>query len=383
MKEFTFLTKEQVDVFNSVCKYGGMAEVTDFSILLRGAGGKPQSSYYGKNEITGKITGCYWTKSEEYIMPYYERTLDDYYAVYFVDNDADCRYCSKTCNIKGARPVVSYSAIRPFCSNITRSEVSRVFKDTIKAYNKALEAYNKVLEPYNKAWSQEYLDYLGSNSHPYEMSEYEFYQKWKVSHPKPIGPAEPIPSIIDDLACLEVCYGEYPQTIVDEDYSSVLEEAYNKGTLRTTGKAYSAASREIQGFYAVATVNKNYIEYEYNGSKYIRFIANSNCYGLTLSNGVKVKAGNIYWVRVEPIVWIVFAGNDLAFSKKIIFDGVPFTKNSGELYMDNFKKSFIYEFMNNYFAKEIIADRSSSRGACGYNSSKDPEEDANKRVRKM
>lgn len=88
MKEFTFLTKEQVDVFNSVCKYGGMAEVTDFSILLRGAGGKPQSSYYGKNEITGKITGCYWTKSGEYIMPYYERTLDDYYAVYFVDNDA-------------------------------------------------------------------------------------------------------------------------------------------------------------------------------------------------------------------------------------------------------------------------------------------------------
>ena len=75
-----------------------------------------------------------------------------------------------------------------------------------------------------------------------------------------------------------------------------------------------------------------------------------------MSNGVKVKAGNIYWVRVEPIVWIVFAGNDLAFSKKIIFDGVPFTKNSGELYMDNFKKSFIYEFMNNYFAKEIIAD---------------------------
>lgn len=51
--------------------------------------------------------------------------------------------------------------------------------------------------------------------------------------------------------------------------------------------------------------------------------------------------------------------------------------------MDNFKKSFIYEFMNNYFAKEIIADRSSSRGTCGYNSSKDPEEDANKRVRKM
>ena len=40
----------------------------------------------------------------------------------------------------------------------------------------------------------------------------------------------------------EVEYGEYPQTIVDEEYSFELENAYKKGCLRITGKKYTTDS---------------------------------------------------------------------------------------------------------------------------------------------
>ena len=69
MNNFTFLTDEQIygnNKLDIISRYGTKCAITDFSILLRGAGGKPQSSYYGKNEITGKITGCFWTKSRKY-----------------------------------------------------------------------------------------------------------------------------------------------------------------------------------------------------------------------------------------------------------------------------------------------------------------------------
>ena len=41
---------------------------------------------------------------------------------------------------------------------------------------------------------------------------------------------------------LEVEYGEYPQTIVDENYSRELEITYNNASLRTTGKNYTTDS---------------------------------------------------------------------------------------------------------------------------------------------
>ena len=41
---------------------------------------------------------------------------------------------------------------------------------------------------------------------------------------------------------IEVEYGEYPQTIVDEGYSRELERLYNSNNLRTTGKSYTTDS---------------------------------------------------------------------------------------------------------------------------------------------
>ena len=152
----------------------------------------------------------------------------------------------------------------------------------------------------------------------------------------------------------EIIYGEYPQTIVDENYSRELERVYNNGSLKTTGKNYTTDSVSYQdtdtSFRARA-----HTEYEYNGSKYIRFVGDSNCDGEVLSDGRTIRSGNTYWVRVEPIIWLVDERANIALSKKIIFSGVQF-KNRRD-YKGDFDRTDIKQFMDNYFSKEIVSDR--------------------------
>ena len=96
-------------------------------------------------------------------------------------------------------------------------------------------------------------------------------------------------------------------------------------------------------------------EYEYNGSKYIRFVGDSNCDGEVLSDGRTIQSGNTYWVRVEPIILLVDERANIALSKKIIFSGVQFKNRRG--YKDDFDRTDIKQFMDNYFSKEIVSDR--------------------------
>ena len=150
---------------------------------------------------------------------------------------------------------------------------------------------------------------------------------------------------------LEIEYGEYPQTIVDEIYSFELEKEFNNVRLKTTGKSYTTDSiglKDIDTSFRART----HTEYEYNGGKYIRFVGNSNCDGEVLSDGRRIKSGNAYWVRVEPITWLVDEKANIALSKKIIFSGVQF--NIFNFYNGDFDKTDIKEFMDKYFSKEII-----------------------------
>ena len=152
----------------------------------------------------------------------------------------------------------------------------------------------------------------------------------------------------------EILYGEYPQTIVDENYSRELERAYNNGSLRTTGKNYTTDSVRYQD-YDTNFRPRAHTEYEYNGSKYIRFVGDSNCDGEVLSDGRTIQSGNTYWVRVEPITWLVDERANIALSKKLIFSGVQF-KNRRD-YKGDFDRTDIKQFMDNYFSKEIVSDR--------------------------
>ena len=150
----------------------------------------------------------------------------------------------------------------------------------------------------------------------------------------------------------EVEYGAYPQTIVDESYSRELERAYNSGNIRKTGKSYTTDSVDYDAYNTVFRA-RQHTEYEYNGRKYIRIVGDCNGNGKELSDGREVESGKPYWVRVEPITWLVDERANIALSKKLIFAGVQF-KNRRD-YKGDFGRTDIQQFMDNYFSKEIVA----------------------------
>ena len=190
--------------------------------------------------------------------------------------------------------------------------------------------------------------------------------------------------VIGKNEILEVEYGEYPQTVVSEDFSRILEMAfanmpYSNNEMKTTGKSYTTDSTRSYD-QEISFEARTHTEYEYNGKKYIRFVGDPNCDGAVLSDGRMVEKNKPYWVDVEPIKWLIDETSDIALSKKILFSGVQF-KNRGR-YTGNFSKTDIKEFMDEYFAKDIIpsnvkemTQKQEKRNPYGFDFSKASEED--------
>ena len=161
---------------------------------------------------------------------------------------------------------------------------------------------------------------------------------------------------LEDSGVKEFGYGEYPQTIVDEEYSKELERLYSSNSLIITGRNYTTDSAEAMDGVSKFKA-KMHIEYEYNGRQYIRFVYDdSSVDGFNLSDGRKLERGKIYWVAVEPIVWLLDLKADIALSKKLIFSGVQFESSSNNEKID-FERSTIKKFMDKCLSKEIVADR--------------------------
>ena len=146
-------------------------------------------------------------------------------------------------------------------------------------------------------------------------------------------------------------FGEYPQSIVDEDLSMLLESIYNLNGYKT-GKVY-----HVDG--------KIYDEYIYQNNKYIRVLGNFSSRYSSLSDGRKVVLDYPYWVRVEPIKWYIDEASDLAISKKILLAGfafensrLPFIKSEIKMYLDDFfsydilTEEYSYNITNNYNEKK-------------------------------
>ena len=158
----------------------------------------------------------------------------------------------------------------------------------------------------------------------------------------------------DSFGILEVEYGEYPQTIVDEGHSRELERAYNNGIIKVTGKTYTTDSVGLDD-YTTSFQPRQHQEFEYNGRKYIRFVGDKNGEGKILSDGREIKVGEVYWVAVEPIKWLVDEKTDIALSKKLIFSGVQFQKTRN--YKGDFDKTDAKQFMDKCFSKDIMVSR--------------------------
>lgn len=159
---------------------------------------------------------------------------------------------------------------------------------------------------------------------------------------------------------LEVEYGEYPQNVVSEEFSRILEMAfanmpYSNNEMKLTGKSYTTDSVDNSDM-STPFHARTHTEYEYNGKKYIRFVGDSNCSESVLNDGRKILNGGVYWVGVEPIKWMIDVKTNIALSKKILFSGVLF--NSKTQYDGDFNRTDIKKFMRKYFYKDIIPSTS-------------------------
>lgn len=139
---------------------------------------------------------------------------------------------------------------------------------------------------------------------------------------------------------------EYPQDIVDEKTSEILEKKYNEKTLRKTNKTYTTdliSCDEVE-FYPLRND-----EYWYNGKKYVRAEVHNFC---TFSNGCKAKYGDVAWFLVSPIEWHNDVKNKILFSLKIIASGVRVSDKTK--YVFSFEDTEMFSFLNNHLIKEIV-----------------------------
>ena len=151
--------------------------------------------------------------------------------------------------------------------------------------------------------------------------------------------------------CIEIEFGEYPQKAVGR-LSALLESKKQDGLLQKTGKVYTIDA--IQDRTNQKFTPKSIEEYYFNDKKYIRLLYN-NEFGFNLSNDKKYYRGDYLWAEVCPITWLVDLKEQLLISKYVLLSGIRFgEKNS---YDGNFNKAEAYQYLNQYFIKEIIPSK--------------------------
>ena len=157
---------------------------------------------------------------------------------------------------------------------------------------------------------------------------------------------------------VEVEYGYYPQTAVSNEMQKVLESKYKGGELVKTGNRYTTdSSKSSQTDKKFSP--KQYEEFEYNGKRYVRIVANSvyKDERFTLSNGMQYKTGDIVWVEVEPVKWLIDEKAGIMITDKIIFSGIQFKHDGVYHNKEEFVHTDIKQFIDRYFAAELVQPR--------------------------
>lgn len=156
---------------------------------------------------------------------------------------------------------------------------------------------------------------------------------------------------------LEVEYGYYPEKAASKDMQSKLEIAYKNRTINKTGNNYTTDSRKYKD-YDNGFRSQSHIEYEYNGKRYVRVIANSYYDGneFTLSNGEKYHDDDPVWIEVRPVKWLVDERQNIMITEKLIFAGVQFNKTRN-YHTRDFDRTDIKQFMDRYLSKELLQSR--------------------------
>ena len=152
----------------------------------------------------------------------------------------------------------------------------------------------------------------------------------------------------------EIEFGEYPQWAVSLEMQCLLEKIYETGKLNKTGRSYTFDSAKLYDP-KVKFKPITYDEYEYQGKKYIRVIANSyfSEYECKLSNESPYKNGDCVWVEVSPVRWLVDEKTQTLISKYGLLSGIRFLDKDHE-YNGDFSKTEMYEYLNKYMIKDLF-----------------------------
>jgi len=160
----------------------------------------------------------------------------------------------------------------------------------------------------------------------------------------------------DDIFSFE--YGKYPQDSLPLKLSINLEKHYqaSDGYITYTGNFYTFDSVKYPfGFKGFKP--RKFAEFkDKQDNKYIRFVVDYNCLDVELPSykmpSDTLKKGEIVWVNVKPIKWLLDGNTGIVLSEKALFSGIRF--DSEKTYNDDFENTEIYKYMNNYFSNEII-----------------------------
>lgn len=151
----------------------------------------------------------------------------------------------------------------------------------------------------------------------------------------------------------EVEYGEYPQYAPDSDVQRRLENEYQRGNLRQTGRDYTFDKTEYDD-YSQYFQPVTYEEYDYDGKKYIRVRANSD-YGsnsFKLSNGESYRNGDYVWVEVSPVKWLIDDRTQTLVSKRGLLSGIRFHTDA-KSYNGDFSTTDMKEYLDKYMLKDL------------------------------
>ena len=171
------------------------------------------------------------------------------------------------------------------------------------------------------------------------------------------GEIERVVSELYNIDYYTIKIGEYPKTKVSPTLNNELESLFNGGHLKSglkcTGKLYTTNGEISDGH---PFLSKQNAEFEYNGEKYVRVTSLNVSPDFIFHDKSKVgQTGEIYWVKVEPITFIISNYHELEKgtateieldSEEIILSGIPFLPHDFQVNVSMWQNSLIRAFLN-------------------------------------
>ncbi len=153
--------------------------------------------------------------------------------------------------------------------------------------------------------------------------------------------------ILDKNDVLEVELGEYPQYVLPSGWQKELERAYQSGKMSKTSQKFSLPSKSRY----TSLECTNFEVYEYGGLKYVRYVNELGNYINFSRNYPESFKGEVLWMRVDLLKWLVDMETKTLISKHIILGNVPYYD---DMQPESFEETRMNDFLNNVFLRDAF-----------------------------